>query len=48
VKSLTLRLKPEMHQEANRAAAGRGMVLTVWIRQAIAEKIARDKAEAAR
>jgi predicted HicB family RNase H-like nuclease len=43
VKALTLRLKPEMHQEANRAAALRGLVLTAWIRQAIAEKITRDK-----
>jgi predicted HicB family RNase H-like nuclease len=40
---ITLRLQPDAHLAAGQAAAARGQTLTAWIRQAIEEKITRDK-----
>lgn len=48
IKAMTLRMPVDMHRAANQAAAGSGIVLTVWIRRAIAEKIERDRKQAAR
>jgi predicted HicB family RNase H-like nuclease len=40
--SLTLRLTPDQHKAANKAAAKAQLSLTEWIREAMAEKAERQ------